>query len=81
MYIATKKYDDAEMLLTTAVRRDGKAAANYYQLGVVYAAKKKNRQAVENYKKYLELAPKTEAEKDDRAHAKEQIGELGRKGG
>ena len=81
MYVASKKYDDAEQLLTTAVRRDAKAAANYSQLGVVYAAKKKNKQAVESYKKYLELAPKTDADAPDRANAKAQITELARKPG
>ena len=76
MLVERKQYDEAEVVLTQAIRRDAKVAVNYLNLGMVYAAKKKNDLAIENFEKFLSLAPKTDP---DRARAKEAIKELKRK--
>jgi cytochrome c-type biogenesis protein CcmH/NrfG len=68
-----KQYDDAEVVLTQAVRRDGKNPANYLPLGVVYAAKRKPKQAIENYELFLKYAPKNDP---DRARVTNAINEL-----
>ena len=62
LLVDAKKYDDAEAVLTPAVRRDPKNHVNYLYLGAVYAAKGQKRVAIENYEKYLELAPKNDPE-------------------
>jgi hypothetical protein len=43
---------------------------------VVYAARRKNRLAIENYQKFLDLAPKNDP---DRGRAKDAIQELKRR--
>ncbi len=63
MLVDKKQYDDAEKFLTIAIRRDGHFAMNYFALGAVYAAKKKKDLAIENYQKFLELAPKSDPER------------------
>ena len=50
-------------MLTQAVRRDGKNPANYLPLGVVYAAKRKPKQAIENYELFLKYAPKNDPDR------------------
>ena len=72
-----KEYDEAERLLTQAVRRDPKNAMNYLALGTVYQAKKKTKAAIESFQKYLDLAPKNDP---DRNKAKEAIDALKRRG-
>jgi len=72
-----KEYDEAERLLTQAVRRDPKNAMNYLALGTVYQAKKKTKAAIESFQKYLDLAPKNAP---DRNKAKEAIDALKRRG-
>ncbi|CAN5911773.1 hypothetical protein BH11MYX2_BH11MYX2_01900 [soil metagenome] len=76
LLIERKQYDDAERFLTQSVRRDAKNPSNYLNLGAVYAAKKKNKLAIENFEKFLGLAPKNDP---DRARAKEAIQELKRR--
>jgi Flp pilus assembly protein TadD len=76
LLVERKQYDEAEVVLTQAIRRDKTVPVNYLNLGTVYAAKKKNQLAIENFEKFLELAPKSDP---DRARAKEAINELKRK--
>jgi cytochrome c-type biogenesis protein CcmH/NrfG len=76
LLVERKQYDDAEALLIPAIRKEPKNAVNYLNLGVVYAARKKNKLAIDNYEKFLELAPKDDK---DRARAKEAIRELKRR--
>ncbi len=76
LYIYAKHYDDAEAVLIPAIRRDPKNATNYYYLGAVYAAKGQKRIAIENYEKYLDLAPKNDP---DRRRAKTAIRKLKRR--
>jgi len=45
-------------------------------LGVVYAARKKNKLAIDNYEKFLELAPRDDK---DRARARDAIRGLKRR--
>jgi Tfp pilus assembly protein PilF len=75
LLVERKAYDEAEKLLIPAIRKDPKNAVNYLNLGVVYAARKQNKLAIENYEKFLELAPKDDK---DRARAKDAIRELKR---
>ena len=74
--VERKQYDEAEVVLTQAIRRDKTAPVNYLNLGTVYAAKKKNQLAIENFEKFLSLASKSDP---DRARAKDAINELKRK--
>jgi len=76
LLVERKQYDEAEVVLTQAIRRDNKVAVNYLTLGTLYAAKKKNDLAIENFEKFLSLAPKTDP---DRGRATEAIKELKRK--
>ena len=77
LLVDRKEYDEAERLLTLAVRKDPKNALNYLALGTVYTAKKKTKAAIDAYQKYLELAPKSDP---DRSKAKEAIDALKRRG-
>ncbi len=77
LLVQTKRYDEAETVLIAGIRKDKSNAVNYLHLGVVYAAKGKNKLAIENYEKFLELAPKNDPE---RARAKSAIQELKRRG-
>ena len=54
---------EAETVLTEAVRRDPNNAANYAILGHAYAKDKKNALAIDAYDKFLQLAPKDDAER------------------
>ncbi|MBV8760365.1 MAG: tetratricopeptide repeat protein [Deltaproteobacteria bacterium] len=76
LLVERKQYDEAEVVLTQAIRRDKNIAVNYLNLGTVYAAKKKNQLAIENFEKFLSLASKSDP---DRARAKDAINELKRK--
>jgi tetratricopeptide (TPR) repeat protein len=78
LLIERKQYDEAEDLLTKAIHKDPRGFANYFNLGTLYAAQKKYKLAVENFQKYLDLAPKSDG---DRAKAQKEIGELKRRGG
>ena len=73
MLAQRKQYDEAEIVLTQAVRRDSKSAQNYMLLGVVYAAKRKPKQAIDNYELFLKYAPKNDA---DRPRVLNAISEL-----
>jgi cytochrome c-type biogenesis protein CcmH/NrfG len=64
-----KQYDEAEVVLTQAIRREPKAAPAYFTLAVVYHSKKKYKLALENYQKFLELAPKNDPDRDRAASA------------
>ena len=73
LLVERKQYDEAEIVLTQAIRHDNKVPLNYLNLGTVYAAKKKNQLAIENFEKFLSLASKSDP---DRARAKDAINEL-----
>jgi superkiller protein 3 len=75
LLVERKEYDEAEKLLIASIRKDDKNAVNYLNLGVVYAARKKNKLAIENYEKFLQLAPPNDR---DRGRAKDAIRELKR---
>jgi tetratricopeptide (TPR) repeat protein len=49
---------------------------NYLNLGVVYAARKQKKLAIDNFEKFLDLAPKDDK---DRGRAKDAIRELKRR--
>src|SRR5262249_60311052 len=75
--LSEKKQSDApEPYLIQAIRHEPKNATNYWYLGKAYAAKKKNRQAIDNYELYLKYAPPKDADRDK---AKEIINQLKRK--
>jgi superkiller protein 3 len=76
LLVERKEYDEAEVVLTQAIRRDKSVPINYLNLGVVYAAKKKNQLAIDNFESFLKLAPRSDP---DRARASEAIKELKRK--
>jgi tetratricopeptide (TPR) repeat protein len=57
-----KRYGEAEVFLTNAVREDPKNPYNYLNLGVVLRAQKKYKLAIEMFEKFLELAPKEDGE-------------------
>lgn len=58
LYAEAKRYDEAETLLTQAIRRDNKVAVNYLYLGTVFAGKGQKAAAIENFEMFLRLAPK-----------------------
>jgi superkiller protein 3 len=69
MLVDKKQYEEAEGLLTQAVRRDPKASVSgYFYLGQLHQAKQKPRQALEDYENFVKLAPKTD-DNIARAHA------------
>jgi tetratricopeptide (TPR) repeat protein len=76
LLLGKKHYDEAEAVLTQAIRRDKSVPINYLNLGFVYSAKQNSQLAIENLEKYLELAPKTDP---DRSRAKDALNELKRK--
>ena len=76
LLVQRKLYDEAEAVLTQAVRREPKGAPAYFNLGQVYAGKKRYKVAIENYQKFLELAPKGDPDRD---RASAAIKELKRK--
>jgi cytochrome c-type biogenesis protein CcmH/NrfG len=71
-----KQYEDAEAFLIQGIRKDKTNPVNYLHLGAVYAAKKKNKLAIENLERFLELAPKNDP---DRARARNAIQDLRRR--
>jgi tetratricopeptide (TPR) repeat protein len=73
LLVDKKQYDDAEVVLTQAIRRDKNAPVNYLNLGLVYAAEKKNQLAIDNLEHFLQIAPKTDA---DRGKAKDTLNDL-----
>ena len=76
LLVERKQYDEAEAVLIPAIRKEPKNAINYLNLGVVYAARKKNKLAIDNYEKFLELAPRDDK---DRARARDAIRGLKRR--
>jgi cytochrome c-type biogenesis protein CcmH/NrfG len=75
MLVDKKQYDEAEGFLISAVRKDEKNAGNYWYLGKAYAAKRKNRQAIDNFELFLKYAAKDDANRDK---ARDQITKLKR---
>jgi superkiller protein 3 len=75
MLVEKKLYDEAESYLIAAIRQDPKNPANYWNLGRAYAAKHKNRPAIENYELFLKYAPPKDPDRDK---AKEIINRLRR---
>jgi tetratricopeptide (TPR) repeat protein len=57
-----KRYGEAEVFLTNAVREDPKNPYNYINLAVVLKQQKKYKLAIEMYEKFLELAPKEDGD-------------------
>jgi tetratricopeptide (TPR) repeat protein len=76
LYVDAKRYDDAEALLIPAIRREPKNAIHYLYLGVVYAAKNQKKSAIDNYQRFLDLAPKNDP---DIRRARAAIAELKRR--
>ena len=70
MLVERKQFDEAETFLIQGIRKDNKNAVNYLHLGAVYAAKKKYRLAIENFEKFLDLAPRNDP---DRGRARNAI--------
>ena len=73
LLVERKMFEEAETLLIQSIRRNGKNAAAYFNLGLVYAAQKKKQLALENYEKYLSIAPKSDP---DRAAAQRAVSQL-----
>jgi superkiller protein 3 len=61
---AKKDYDEAEQVLTNAIRREPKNPLGYLEMGDLQAAKRKNKLAIENYQKYVDLTQKGDPERD-----------------
>jgi cytochrome c-type biogenesis protein CcmH/NrfG len=76
LLVDKKEYDDAERYLTLAVRHEPKNPVNYWFLAKAYAARHKNRQAIDSYEQFLKLAPKDDG---NREKAKEAINQLKRR--
>jgi tetratricopeptide (TPR) repeat protein len=76
LFVDAKRYDEAEALLIPAIRREPKNAVHYLYLGVVYAARNQKKNAIDNYTRFLELAPKNDP---DIRRAKAAIAELKRR--
>ncbi|MBA3542807.1 MAG: tetratricopeptide repeat protein [Deltaproteobacteria bacterium] len=76
LLVDEKKWEAAEVVLTSAIRREPKNHANYFQMAIVMTKQKKRSQAVENYKRYLDLAPKNDV---DRTRARDAINDLQRR--
>lgn len=64
LLVEAKKFDEAEAVLTPAVRRDPKNPLNYLALGGAFAGMRQTKNAIESYEKYLELAPRNDPERD-----------------
>jgi superkiller protein 3 len=75
MLVEKKLYDEAESYLIAAIRQDPKNATNYWFLGKSYAAKHKNRAAIDNYELFLKYASTKDP---DRERAKDIINRLRR---
>lgn len=76
MLVDSKQYEEAEQLLTVAIRKDDKVAINYWYLGKLLAAQHKNRQAIDNYELFVKYAPRTDP---NRERARELINSLKRR--
>lgn len=61
--VERKEYDEAEKLLIGGIRRDPKNAANYLALGDLYVSKRKSKDAVFYFEKFLELATRGDPER------------------
>ena len=58
--IKTKRYDEAQKELETAIANGGDNIAQAHKyLGGLYMSSKKNKQAADELEKYLQLDPKT----------------------
>ncbi len=68
MLVDRKQYDEAEGLLTQALRRDSHATTAYFYLGLLHQAQNKARLALDNYETFIKMAPKND-ENLPRAHA------------
>ena len=64
LLVEKKQYDEAEGLLIPAIRKEPKNPANYFNLGAVYEARRQKKLAIENYEKFLELAPRNDRDRD-----------------
>ncbi len=65
-----KQYDEAEGLLTQAIRRDSHAVLAYFYLGELHSAQSKNKLALDNYETFVKLSPKTD---ENLPRARQQI--------
>jgi Flp pilus assembly protein TadD len=72
------KLDDAEVVLTEALRLDPAFPPPYFNLGIVYAKLGKNGLAIGAFEKFLAIAPKDDS---DAPVARKKLAELKRKGG
>jgi Tfp pilus assembly protein PilF len=59
------KLAEAEVVLTKAIRDNETAPHLYYVLGIVYAKQTKTGLAIGAFQRFLELAPNTDADRDD----------------
>jgi tetratricopeptide (TPR) repeat protein len=69
----TGQLDDAEVVLSSALRKEPKNPYPYFNLGMVYSMGGKNRLAIGAFEKFLELAPKQDG---DVPVAKKKLREL-----
>jgi len=76
MLVDKKQNEEAEPLLIQAIRKDDKFAGNYWCLGKLYAAQRKNRAAVENLEAFLKYAGKHD---DNADKARDLINQLKRR--
>lgn len=76
LLIERKQLDEAENVLTPALRREPKQAAYHFQLGALQAARRKPRDAIQSYQRYLELAPRNDPDRD---RARDEIKDLKRR--
>ncbi|MGE5183293.1 MAG: tetratricopeptide repeat protein [Acidobacteriota bacterium] len=58
MLVDRKQYDEAEGLLTQALRRDSHAVIALFYLGILHQAQNKPRLALDNYEQFIKQAPK-----------------------
>jgi tetratricopeptide (TPR) repeat protein len=59
-----KDFDEAEKVLIIGVRKEPKNPGNYLALGDLYVARRRPKDAVFYYEQYLELAPKTDRDRN-----------------
>jgi len=71
--MAARRFEDAEVLLTSQLRTDPNNAQNYLYLGDVYVEANKLKLAIDAYEQFLELAPKDDR---DRQRARQAIDKL-----
>ena len=68
--VEKRQFDEAEGLLTQAIRRDSHAVSAYFYLGELHSAQSKNKLALDNYETFIKLSPKTD---ENLPRAKQQI--------